>query len=70
LKDKAYCFYCRFFQISPENDSKDAFISEGFRSWKKALEQNAGLRKHAASENHKHCAIKYSAIIYRISKAS
>jgi len=60
LKDKAYCFYCRFFQISPENDSKDAFISEGFRSWKKALEQNAGLRKHAASENHKHCVIKYT----------
>lgn len=58
LEDAAYCFCCRHF--SPARKMPEAaFVSTGFRQWKKATEKDAGLSKHEKSEIHKESMVAW-----------
>jgi len=48
------CFYCA--DISPKNAKENAFISQGFCNWKKALEK---FQEHERSNVHRDCAAKH-----------
>lgn len=59
MKDAAYCFCCRHFP-QPNKASETAFVSSGYRQWKKATEKDAGFSQHEKSDFHRYsmCAWK------------
>ena len=50
--DAAFCYPCRKFLPINSGDAETAFTIDGFRNWKKALEQNRGLKKHDTCQSH------------------
>ena len=59
--DSVYCFACRHFSPhASDQNSNVAFISVGFKNWKKAMDQTSGLKLHNSSSDHKSCMIKWS----------
>jgi hypothetical protein len=57
--DAVFCFACRHFYTHVEVD-KTIFINVGFKNWKKAIDQNAGLKLHNVSHEHKNSMIKWA----------
>jgi hypothetical protein len=57
--DAVFCFACRHFSTHVEVD-KTIFINVGFKNWKKAMDQNAGLKLHNVSHEHKNSMIKWA----------
>ena len=59
--NSAFCFPCYLVYTcvtkSTRRGSFGAFITEGFRSWKHALESNKGLVKHHNSADHTHAVL-------------
>lgn len=51
LEDAAYCFCCRQFP-KPGKIPEAAFVSTGYRQWKKATERDSGFSKHEKSDFH------------------
>lgn len=51
--DAAFCYPCRMFSTGA--NEKSAFVNGGYSNWKKALEKDAGFRKHENSLAHKTC---------------
>ena len=52
--DAAFCFPCRLFSKQIEHCNCDqAFVTVGYKQWKKALEKGRGLKGHAISDSHK-----------------
>lgn len=51
LQDAAYCFCYRQFP-KPGKIPKTAFLSTGYRQWKKATERDSGFAKHEKSDFH------------------
>ncbi|KAL1466491.1 hypothetical protein MTO96_042696, partial [Rhipicephalus appendiculatus] len=51
--DEAFCYPCRMFSTGA--NEKSAFVNGGYSKWKKALEKDAGFRKHENSLAHKTC---------------
>ncbi|CAF1143733.1 unnamed protein product, partial [Rotaria sordida] len=50
-KDACYCYYCRHFSAN-KLFASDTFSTSGFNNWKKALQKDTGLIKHALSQSH------------------
>lgn len=75
MSDRCYCFYCRHFS-SNRLIGGDAFVTTGFNNWKRSLESNGGLTKHAACQGHiiaaknygsfKQCQVTHSNIINQL----
>ncbi|XP_050547957.1 zinc finger MYM-type protein 1-like [Daktulosphaira vitifoliae] len=59
LTDKAFCFVCRLFYNSEENNAEDVFTLTGFSKWKKAV--NA-FKKHENSSSHRISNIKLNSL--------
>jgi hypothetical protein len=59
--NSAFCFPCYLVYTCVTKNTQrrnfGAFISEGFRSWKHALESNKGLVKHHNSIDHSHAVV-------------
>ena len=55
--DAAFCFPCRFFSKEGRSD-KNAFVC-GYKNWKRALEKDAGFRKHENSVVHKTSVVSW-----------
>ncbi|XP_066981184.1 zinc finger MYM-type protein 1-like [Macrobrachium rosenbergii] len=53
MTDAAYCFCCRNFP-QPNKASETAFVSTGYRQWKKATEKDAGFSQHEKSDFHRY----------------
>jgi hypothetical protein len=49
--DSCYCYCCRHFSSNKLNVG-DAFTTTGFNNWKRWLESNSGLIKHALCQSH------------------
>ena len=49
--DACYCYYCRHFSANKLN-AGDSFSTAGFNNWKKSLQKDSGLIKHALSQSH------------------
>ncbi|CAF1263221.1 unnamed protein product [Adineta ricciae] len=49
--NSCFCYYCRHFSWN-KLAVRDAFSTSGFNNWKKALDNRAGLIKHASSSSH------------------
>lgn len=58
MADAVYCFPCRHFSHKIDY-GESTFISCGFKNWKRALEKEAGLRKHGNSTDHKNNEVKW-----------
>lgn len=50
MNDSCYCFCCRRFSSNKLNVG-DALMTTGFNHWKRSLESNGGLIKHASIAN-------------------
>ena len=55
-KDCVYCYYCRHFSFGSSALTKrkqhDAFVSTGFRNWKRALEKERGFERRITSKHY------------------
>ncbi|CAF1302516.1 unnamed protein product [Rotaria sordida] len=55
-KNSTYCYYCRHFGAPTSSSNKkpqtDAFINNGFKNWKKALDKSKGFDQHLKSLGH------------------
>jgi len=52
IRDAAYCYSCRHF-LPPVIRGEKAFITDGFKNWKKSLGKDGSLSTHNASAAHK-----------------
>ncbi|CAF4495809.1 unnamed protein product [Rotaria sp. Silwood2] len=68
--DSAYCYYCRHFGSGSSALTKrkqhDAFVSGGFRNWKRSLEKERGFDKHITSQGHIVASNNYLSYLQRI----
>jgi hypothetical protein len=62
--DSSYCYYCRHFGAPTSSSNKkpqtDAFLSNGFKNWKKALDKTKGFDQHLQSQGHILAASSYA----------
>jgi len=62
--DTSYCYYCRHFGVPTSSSNKkpqtDAFVNNGFKNWKKALDKSKGFDQHLKSHGHILAASNYA----------
>lgn len=56
--DRAFCFVCRNFLPSNLERADDVFIKIGYKNWKRALEDERGMKKHDSCNTHKKVSAK------------
>ena len=62
VNDSAFCFTCikaASQNLITSSKIEQTFVTEGFRNWKKACEENCGFYKHQQSECHLEATERY-----------
>lgn len=56
--DSTFCFACRMFASAYMKGIENlSFVNIGYSNWKRATENNSGLKKHKNSMSHKNCMV-------------